>query len=148
MLTAEAGAGTAGPGGLHAAGATAVQVGEAPGIVDEQLGALRHQLFDLGVEIATGHRATELIVTDGTVAGVRFETYESETVDNAEPGHIAGFELTYQRDLTGLAAPWDGLGLAFNVAWIDSAVRWASSHSTWSRASSSSCQRNWASALA
>ena len=61
-------------------------------------------------------------LSDFEFAGVVFETYDSRSVSNAEPGHIAGIELAYQQDFRGLPAPWNGLGFAANVAWVDSEI--------------------------
>jgi TonB-dependent receptor len=59
---------------------------------------------------------------DFEFAGVVFETYESESVNNAEPGYIAGLELAFQHDWKNLPEPWGGLGFAANAAFIDSEI--------------------------
>lgn len=60
--------------------------------------------------------------SDFEFAGVVFDEYQSSTIDNAEPGHISGLELTYQKDLVGLPEPFDGFGYVANVAFIDSEI--------------------------
>lgn len=45
-----------------------------------------------------------------------------ETVANANPGQILGYEFTYQQEFDFLPAPFDGLGIVANFTWIDSEV--------------------------
>lgn len=55
-------------------------------------------------------------------AGVDFEEYNSSTLDNADPGHIAGLELGAQVDFIKLPSPFDGLGISANAAFMESEV--------------------------
>jgi hypothetical protein len=43
--------------------------------------------------------------------------------ENADAGHIAGVELTYQNYFSRLPAPFDGLGVNLNYTATDSSVR-------------------------
>jgi TonB-dependent receptor len=60
--------------------------------------------------------------TDVEFQGRQFETLVRESVFNAEPGDVQGIELSYQQNFTFLPAPFDGFGVVFNYAWIDSSV--------------------------
>ena len=53
------------------------------------VGRLLKACLDRDVEIRTGHRATELVVTDGAVRGVRFETAPGD-VEIAAPAVVLG----------------------------------------------------------
>jgi TonB-dependent receptor len=54
--------------------------------------------------------------------GVTYDHYVDETVANSHPGHIQGIEVSFQKDLNFLPAPFDGLGVYANAAFIDSDV--------------------------
>jgi TonB-dependent receptor len=48
------------------------------------------------------------------------ETYDLTTYANGSEGTIRGLELSYQQQLTGLPAPFDGLGVLANATFLDS----------------------------
>ncbi len=54
--------------------------------------------------------------------GVVFDTYEESTLSNADPGHIAGIELAFQKDLRNLPGAFSGFGVLANATFIDSEV--------------------------
>ena len=54
--------------------------------------------------------------------GVTFDDYSEVTLNNAEDGHIAGIELSFQKDFVQLPAPFDGFGVLANASFIDSEV--------------------------
>lgn len=60
--------------------------------------------------------------TDVVFQGRDFETLIRESVFNAEPGEVNGIELSYQQNFKFLPAPFDGLGVVANYAWIKSSV--------------------------
>lgn len=59
---------------------------------------------------------------DHDFEGVTYDYYVEETIANADPGHIRGIELSVQKDFNFLPAPFDGLGIYANAAFIDSEV--------------------------
>ncbi|MBL9215933.1 MAG: TonB-dependent receptor [Opitutaceae bacterium] len=59
---------------------------------------------------------------DVVFAGRNFETLYRESRFNANPGTIDGIEVTYQQNFKFLPAPFDGFGVVFNYAWIESSV--------------------------
>ena len=61
--------------------------------------------------------------TDFTFAGVLFDDYRAQTLDNARRGHVSGLEFSLQYDFVSLAEPFDGFGFLANAALIDSGVR-------------------------
>ena len=54
--------------------------------------------------------------------GVVYDTYVESTVQNADAGHIAGLELSVQKDFVELPAPLNGFGAVASIALIDSEV--------------------------
>ncbi|MBL9213904.1 MAG: TonB-dependent receptor [Opitutaceae bacterium] len=58
-----------------------------------------------------------------TFRGFQFSSLSIATKNNAPRSHVSGVEITYQQDLTFLPAPFDGLGLATNVALMESKAK-------------------------
>ncbi|UIJ46291.1 TonB-dependent receptor [Sphingomonas cannabina] len=54
--------------------------------------------------------------------GVAYDHYYEETVANSNPGHIQGVEISVQKDLNFLPAPFDGFGIYANAAFISSDI--------------------------
>lgn len=54
--------------------------------------------------------------------GVTYDHYYEESVANANAGYIQGIEFSAQKELSFLPAPFDGLGVYANAAFIDSEV--------------------------
>jgi len=52
-----------------------------------------------------------------------YERLSYSQPSNADAGHIAGVEVSYQNYFSFLPAPWDGLGMNVNYTRTDSAVR-------------------------
>jgi TonB-dependent receptor len=66
---------------------------------------------------------TRAIVEDNvTVNGRVYERLSTSRPENADSGHIAGVELTYQTFFTFLPSPLDGLGVNLNYTFADSSV--------------------------
>ncbi|MBT2188319.1 TonB-dependent receptor [Sphingobium nicotianae] len=59
---------------------------------------------------------------DHVFEGVKYDSFVEETVANAGPGYIRGIELSLQKDLVELPAPFNGLGIYANAAFIESDV--------------------------
>ena len=51
-----------------------------------------------------------------------YARFSQSRPENAESGHIAGVELNYQHNFTGLPSPFDGIGTNMNYTWTDSSV--------------------------
>ncbi|KAF0094632.1 MAG: TonB-dependent receptor [Puniceicoccaceae bacterium 5H] len=60
---------------------------------------------------------------DQTINGIRFNTVEVQTFNNADDGEINGLELTYQQDFEQLIPALKGFGTLLNATWIDSSVK-------------------------
>jgi TonB-dependent receptor len=57
-----------------------------------------------------------------TVNGRRYERLTVTQPENAERGHVAGVELTYQNFFSSLPSPFDGFGVNLNYTFGDSSV--------------------------
>lgn len=60
--------------------------------------------------------------TNYTYEGILFDSYSETSLNNAESGHIAGVELSLQKELSMLPSPLDGFGVAANASFIESEV--------------------------
>jgi len=66
---------------------------------------------------------TRATVEDNVVLNERlYERLSLSRPENADSGHIAGVELTYQTFFTFLPSPLDGLGVNLNYTFVDSSV--------------------------
>jgi len=74
--------------------------------------------------VATYYKDLETFITTSTeivdVDGIEFEFFRPL---NGEGGYIKGVELTLSHQFTSLPAPFDGLGIWANVAFVDSDIK-------------------------